>query len=221
MSAETLLTMPPTRHAVAMSDAVLPSIAERYESSVRSASKRYCSSSTWPAAQLADRRRQQRGDVGAERRGERRRLREQVVAGEDRDDVRPARVHARHAPAGLGLVDHVVVVERPEVHELDRRAAGDGVVGGGPGRAVDRVAPRTGRSVGRRRLPPACEQVAGGLAQEPVVGGHGVAQAGLDRSRSRASGASPTSSRRWLVMVASLRRRWGALGRSPSRSSAG
>ena len=35
----------------------------------------------------------------------------------------------RHAAPGLGLVDHVVVVERPEVHELDRGAAGDDVVG--------------------------------------------------------------------------------------------
>ena len=31
---------------------------------------------------------------------------------------------------GLGLVDHVVVVERAEVDELDRDAAGDRVVGG-------------------------------------------------------------------------------------------
>ena len=72
------------------------------------------------AAQLADRRREQRGDVGAERRRQRRRPGEQEVAGEDGHDVAPARVHARHAAAGLGLVDHVVVVERPEVHELAR-----------------------------------------------------------------------------------------------------
>ena len=44
--------------------------------------------------------------------------------------LRPARVHDRHAAPGLGLVDHVVVVQRAEVHELDRRAAGDRVVGG-------------------------------------------------------------------------------------------
>ena len=96
------------------------------------------------AAQLADRRGEQRGDVGAERRRERRRLREQVVAGEDRDDVGPARVHARDAAPGLGLVDHVVVVERAEVHELDRRAAGDGVVGGRAARRRGPRRPRTG-----------------------------------------------------------------------------
>ena len=86
------------------------------------------------AAQLADRRREQRGDVGAERRRERRRLREQVVAGEDRDDVRPARVHRRHAAPGLGLVDHVVVVQRAEVDQLDRGAAGDDLGGRRPRR---------------------------------------------------------------------------------------
>ena len=68
------------------------------------------------------------GDVGAERRGERRRAGEEEVAGEDRDDVAPARVDARHAAAGLGLVDHVVVVERAEVHELAGDGAGDRVV---------------------------------------------------------------------------------------------
>ena len=46
VSADTSLTIPPMRHAVAMSDAVLPSIDEKYDSSERSASKRYCSSST-------------------------------------------------------------------------------------------------------------------------------------------------------------------------------
>ena len=84
-----------------------------------------------------------------------------------------------HAAARLGLVDHVVVVERPEVHELDRRAAGDGVVGGGRARAVDRV----GRAQDERRAQPLAagrEQVAGGLAEESVVGGHGVAQPDLD-----------------------------------------
>ena len=60
------------------------------------------------------------GDVGAERGGERRRPGEEEVAGEDRHDVAPAGVHARHAAPGLGLVDDVVVVQRTEVDELHR-----------------------------------------------------------------------------------------------------
>ena len=80
-------------------------------------------------AQLADGGGEQPRDVGAERGGQRRRPGQQEVAGEDGDDVAPAGVDARHAPAGLGLVDHVVVVQRPEVHELDRDGAGDHGVG--------------------------------------------------------------------------------------------
>ena len=133
VSADTSLTMPPMRHAVAMSDAVLPSIAEKYDSCVAVRVEQVLQLEHLTAAQLADRVGEQPRDVGAERCGERRRLREQEVAREDRDDVRPARVHARHAAPGLGLVDHVVVVERPEVHELDRGRAGDGV---GRGRGV-------------------------------------------------------------------------------------
>ena len=109
------------------------------------------------AAQLADGGGEQRGDVGAERRGERRRPGEQEVAGEDRHDVVPAGVHARHAPPGLGLVDDVVVVERPEVHELDRHRAGDRVVAARPRLAalqVDAYAAQRVK-VGRIRLPPA------------------------------------------------------------------
>ena len=88
-----------------------------------------------PAAQLADGGGEERRDVGAERRRERRRAGEEEVAGEDRDDVAPPGVDARHAAAGLGLVDHVVVVERSEVHELAGDAAGDGVGRSGAGPA--------------------------------------------------------------------------------------
>ena len=77
------------------------------------------------AAQLADGRREERGDVGTERRRQRRRAGEEEVAGEDRHDVAPAGVDAGHAAAGLGLVDHVVVVERAEVDELAGDRAGD------------------------------------------------------------------------------------------------
>ena len=107
------------RHDVANSAAVLPSIARRVDLFGAVDVEEVLQLEHLAAAQLADRRGEQRGDVGAERRRERRRPGEQEVAGEDRDDVAPAGVDARHAAAGLGLVDHVVVVERPEVHELD------------------------------------------------------------------------------------------------------
>ena len=180
--------MPPTRHAVAMSDAVLPSIAERYDSSVRSASKRCCSSSTWPRHSSPIVAASSAGDVGAERRRERRRLREQVVAGEDRDDVRPARVHRRHAAAGLGFVDHVVVVERSEVDQLDRGAAGDDV--GGRGRADAGAGVARAQGEGRAQaLAARREQVPGDVAEESVVGAHGVVAGGLRPVRGRGRAA--------------------------------
>jgi hypothetical protein len=58
--------------------------------------------------------------------------------------VAPAEVHRRHAAAGLGLVDHVVVVERSDLHQLDRHTTLDDVVGGV-------VAPREGGGYGQDR----------------------------------------------------------------------
>ena len=55
---------------------------------------------------------------------------EEEVAGEDRDVVAPHRVRARHPAADVGAVHDVVVVERSEVGHLERRGAGDHVVGG-------------------------------------------------------------------------------------------
>ena len=117
---------------------------------------------------------------------------EQVVAGEDRDDVAPAGVDARDAAPGLGLVDHVVVVERAEVHELDRDRSGDrrrrrradGSVGG-VGRAQ--------RERGRRRLPPASTRWD---ATSPRNGSSlrtDARRAASTRSRSAASGASSSA----------------------------
>ena len=116
-----------------------------------------------PAAQLADGGGEQRGHVGAERRGQRRRASQEEVAGEDGDDVAPAGVDARHAAPGLGLVDHVVVVQRPEVDELagdgpgDRVGRGSGPApcpNGEPAPSVLAYAAHRVR-VGRSRLPPA------------------------------------------------------------------
>src|SRR5207244_8514615 len=56
-------------------------------------------------------RSQFRRDVGG--------AREQEVTDQDGDGVAPAGVGARGAPAYLGLVHHVVVVERGQVGQLD------------------------------------------------------------------------------------------------------
>ncbi len=165
-------------------------------------------------AQLADRLSEEPGDVGAERGREGRRLREQEVAGEDRDDVRPAGVDAGHAAAGLGLVDHVVVVQRAEVDQLDRSGAGDGLVGSGPAlRAPHRrhrgsgsagaacLRPRAGdrpprRGSGPRRRPASAKRVS-------------------TRARSPARGARPTSSTRLML----ARSRPTSIGSTPGSAS--
>ena len=144
------------------------------------------------AAQLADRLREQRGDRRAERRRELRRARQQVVAGEDRDDVAPARVHARNAAPGLGLVDHVVVVERSEVDELDRHRAGDRGVGGRARRPwaaypVQRV------RAGRRRFPPALTRWEATSPRKGSSERTAAASSASTRSRSAASGSSPSA----------------------------
>ena len=56
-----------------------------------------------------------RAEVGHEPGG----VGEQVVAGEDRDGVVPAGVRGGGPAAHGGLVHHVVVVERGQVHQLD------------------------------------------------------------------------------------------------------
>ena len=120
------------------------------------------------ATQLADRLREQRGDGCTERRGELRRAGEQVVAREDRDDVAPARVHARDAATRLRFVDHVVVVQRPEVDELDGHRTGDRVVG----RGADPVGgvPGAEGQGGAEPLPSGLHQVGGDLPEKRVLG---------------------------------------------------
>ena len=79
-------------------------------------------------AQPADRGRQQPRHLGAERRGQLGGPGQQEVARQDRPQVAPAGVDAVDAVAGLGLVDDVVVVQRPDVHQLAGHAAGHGLV---------------------------------------------------------------------------------------------
>ena len=59
-------------------------------------------------------------------------LREQPVAGEDRDQVVVAGVGRVGAAAQRGLVHHVVVVERADVGDLDDARGGQDLVGVGP-----------------------------------------------------------------------------------------
>ena len=85
-----------------------------------------------------------------------------------------------HAAAGLGLVDHVVVVERPEVDELDRDRAADDLGAMPAGRPDGAVAAAARVRAGRSRLPPA--RSGGATARRgSVVGGRDrVAERVLD-----------------------------------------
>ncbi len=59
--------------------------------------------------------------VGSEQRNQPRGRGEQVVAGQDGDVVAPPGVGARRPAPHLGLVHHVVVIQRGQVHQLDHR----------------------------------------------------------------------------------------------------
>jgi hypothetical protein len=111
-------------------------------------------------AEPADRGREQRRDLGAQRRRQLRGPRQQEVAGEDGAQVAPPGVDALDVVAGGGLVEHVVVVQRPDVDQLDRDPAGDGLVADGAGRAP------------RRRVGRACRRREGGHQRaEPLAAG--------------------------------------------------
>ena len=171
---------PPMRHAVANSDSGLALDRRRVRLLAAVDVEEVLQLEHLAPAQLADRRREQHGDVGAERCGPRRRPREQVVAGEDRDDVAPPGVDARHAAPGLGLVDHVVVVQRTEVHELDADRAGDRRL---RRRRRRRRSPRTAAQsvrTGPEALAAGLDQVGRDLAEEAVGAAHGVPERGLD-----------------------------------------
>jgi hypothetical protein len=78
-----------------------------------------------PLAQLGQGARHDAGHLDAQVGGQLRGPGEQVVAGQDRDGVVPPGVRATGCRGGRGLVDHVVVVERGEVDELDDDAGVD------------------------------------------------------------------------------------------------
>jgi len=81
-------------------------------------------------AQPTDRACEQPGDLGAERGGEIGGPSEQEVAGQDRLQVAPFCVDRVDAAPSVSLVEHVVVVQRSEVHELAGHAAEHDVVVG-------------------------------------------------------------------------------------------
>jgi hypothetical protein len=79
-------------------------------------------------AQPADRPGQEPGDLGAEGGCDLRRTGEQEVTGEDRLQVAPLGVHRLDSTASVGLVDHVVVVQRSDLHQLHRGGTHDHVL---------------------------------------------------------------------------------------------
>ena len=81
-------------------------------------------------AQPTDRACEQPGDLGAERGGEIGGPSEQEVAGQDRLQVAPFCVDRVDAAPSVSLVEHVVVVQRSEVHEVAGHAAEHDVVVG-------------------------------------------------------------------------------------------
>ncbi len=76
--------------------------------------------------QLGDGGGQQSGHVGAERRGDLRCPGQQEVAGQDGPQVPPPGVDRDDRSAGDRLIHDVVVVERSDVHQLDRYSAQHG-----------------------------------------------------------------------------------------------
>jgi len=125
--------------------------------------------------QPGDRVREDPGRLGAEVGGELGGAGEQVVAGEDGDLVVIAGVGRAGAAPDLGLVHDVVVVEGRQVSQLDcGRCAGH--------LGLARVAEMGAEQHQGRpeALATGTDEVAGGLLDERVGGGDGVAQGRLD-----------------------------------------
>ena len=125
VGSDTCATMPPMRHDVANERGRLALDRRLVAVLTAGGVEEMLELEDLSPAQLADRGGEEPGDVGAQRRGQRRRAGEEEVAGEDRHDVAPAGVDAGHAAPGLGFVDDVVVVERSQVDQLHRDRAGD------------------------------------------------------------------------------------------------
>ena len=96
--------------------------------------------------------------------------REQQVAGDDRDRVAPHRLGARHPSTHLRLVHDVVVIERGEMGDLQRRRRADDLVG----RAVAELSGEQ-HEHGTHPLAAGFEQVAGRGVGE-IVGEPHLAQ---------------------------------------------
>ena len=105
---------------------------------------------------------------------------QQVVAGDDGDQVAEAAVDALDVAADRRLVDDVVVVERGQVDELDRDGAHQVVLGGvavaARGRGQGQEGPQT--------LPTCGDEVRGHLVEEAVAGDDGGGEQGLQTLQS-------------------------------------
>ena len=114
---------------------------------------------------------EQPGHLGAEAGGDLGGAGQEEVARQDGSVVAPAGVDAGDGTAHLGLVHHVVVVERADVDELHRDAAADHVVAGltaaGEGGADGHD--------GAQALTAGDDEMAGHLGQVVVGRAHGMA----------------------------------------------
>jgi hypothetical protein len=115
--------------------------------------------------------------VDAELGGDVRRAGEEEIPDQDRDRVAPAGVGARRAPPDLGLVHHVVVVERRQVGQLDDRRRQHHLPGA-PGAELG----RDGRQQRPEPLAPGVDQMPGRLGDQRVVTVDRDAQPLLDLS---------------------------------------
>ena len=111
------------------------------------------------------------GNLRAERGGQFRGSPEQVVTGEDCPVVAPLCVDAGHAASGGGVIHDVVVVERSDVHELDRTTATDDFEGGRRTGGIEGGSGGHGES-GTHTLPARLNQVACDIGEEVTVGGN-------------------------------------------------
>ncbi len=176
--------MPPIRAEVANSAAVLPSIDSRYCASVRRDLVGRADLVDLAEAQPADRVGQQAGDLGAERRGDLRRPRQQEVAGDDRLQVAPLGIDGLDAAPGLGLVHHVVVVERTDVDQLAGHPTEHDVVA--------RLVPAVGQPGGHRhhRAKPLATATRSRWLASSVMYGSGVVHRSRRAASTRARSAS-------------------------------
>ena len=161
-------------------------------------------------AQPPDRARQQTGDLGAERGGDLGRPRQQEVAGEDRLQVAPLGVHRLDTATHVGVVDHVVVVQRAEVHQLAGDAAAHHVVAHRCG------AHRRGHDADHRAqaLAAGHHEVRGELGEVRVGRLHRVEHRRLD-ARPVGVHRSQGEERRALVTPGRRTRRCGRVGHPP------